>query len=183
MSNGGGHFADLPVLAFDQFERNPAIGNSFAETNGRIARRDDCRVGGDIRKPAGISGNRLRLNHPRPARQSFAALDDEAALKIVQFFGRRNSFDLDPILALMGAAGMKKFLVQTRFIAQQEEPFGVGIEPANGPYVLWKAEPGKSAVTRAVAGELRQHAKRLVKCENQGPVRALWFRRSYTAHF
>lgn len=183
MSNGRGHFADLPVFPFGQFEPNPAIRNSLSETNGRISRRNDGRAGGNVRMAVGIGENGLWLDHPHPARQGFAALDDNAALQELQFFRRRNPFNLGPILALMGVAGMKQFLVQAGFITQKKEPFGIGIEPANGPNIFREIEFGERAVFRAVTGKLRQHAKRLVKCEDQGPVRALWFPRNCTARF
>ena len=35
------HATDLAVLAFDQFEGEPAVGNTFPEANGRIARSHD----------------------------------------------------------------------------------------------------------------------------------------------
>ena len=183
MSNGRSHFADLPVFALDQLERNPAIRNGLAKTNRWIARRDNRRTGGDVGTLILAGGNRLRLDHPCPARQGFATLDDNTTLQCPQFLRRRNPFNLDPILALMCLAGMKEFLVQARFIAQKKEPFGIGIEPADGPDIFRKTELSERAVARAVTGKLRQHAEGFVKCENQGPVRVLWFARNYTARF
>lgn len=39
MTDGRGHAADLPILAFDEFEGQPASGNGFAVANRRVARR------------------------------------------------------------------------------------------------------------------------------------------------
>jgi len=183
MSNCRGHFADLPVFAFDQLKRDPAIGNTLAKTNGRVARRYHCRPSEHLWKEIGIGKDGLRLNQPGPARQGFTTLDHDAVFKSLQFFWRRNPFNLNPILTLMSAAGMQEFLVQVRFIAQQEQPFGIGIEAADGPDIFRKTELCKGAVFRAVTGKLRQHTERLVKCENQGPVRALRFPRNCTARF
>lgn len=178
MPDGSRHFADLPIFAFDQLKRDPTIGNALAKTNRRITRRNHGRACGHVRTVIGISGHGLGLNHPGPAWQGLTALDNDAMFKSLQFFRRRNPFNLDPILALMCAAGMQEFLIQVRFIAQEEQPFRIGIEPADGPDIFRKSELCKSAVFGAVTGKLRQHAERLVKCENQGPVRALWFPRN-----
>src|SRR5436305_10037405 len=40
MTNSRGHPPDLTVLALDEFERDPAVGNIFAKTNRRVARRN-----------------------------------------------------------------------------------------------------------------------------------------------
>jgi hypothetical protein len=146
MTHGCGHFADLPVLALNQLERNPTIGNGLAETNGRVARRDDRRAGRNVRTTINICRHRLRLDYPRPAWQSFAALNDYSALQVFQFFRGRNPFDLRPILTLMGMAGVQKFLVQAGIIAQQEKAFGIGIKPANGPNIFREIEFGEGAV-------------------------------------
>jgi hypothetical protein len=183
MTNGRSHFADLPVFTLNQLERYPTIGNGFAETNGWVAGRDNRRAGRNIRTMINICRDGLRFDYPGPAWQSFTALDDYSALQVFQFFRGWNPFDLGPVFALMGLAGMQEFLVQAGIIAQQEKTFGIGIKPANGPKIFREIELGEGAVFGAVAGELRQHAKRLVKCENQGPVRALWFPRNYTVRF
>src|SRR5579862_3417060 len=49
MPNGGGHATYLAVFSFNQFQPDPAGGDGFAETNGRIAWRQF----------------RLRIKHPR----------------------------------------------------------------------------------------------------------------------
>ncbi len=37
MANGGGHFTDLSIFAFDQFKGDPRFGNGFSDSDGRIA--------------------------------------------------------------------------------------------------------------------------------------------------
>ena len=37
MANGGGHFTNLSIFAFDQFKGDPRIGNGFSDSDGRIA--------------------------------------------------------------------------------------------------------------------------------------------------
>jgi hypothetical protein len=39
MANGGGHFSDLSIFAFDQFKGDPRIGNGFSDSDGRITGR------------------------------------------------------------------------------------------------------------------------------------------------
>ena len=49
MANGGGHFTDLSIFAFDQFQGDPRIGNGFSDSDRRIARR---KVGLGIEEPS-----------------------------------------------------------------------------------------------------------------------------------
>jgi len=49
MANGGGHFTDLSIFAFDQFKGDPRIGNGFSDSDGRITGR---KVGLGIEEPS-----------------------------------------------------------------------------------------------------------------------------------
>ena len=49
MANGGGHFTDLSVFAFDQFKGDPRIGNGLSDSDGRITGR---KVGLGIEEPS-----------------------------------------------------------------------------------------------------------------------------------
>ncbi len=49
MANGGGHFTDLSIFAFDQFKADPRIGNGFSDSDGRIAGR---KIGLGIEEPS-----------------------------------------------------------------------------------------------------------------------------------
>ena len=49
MANGGGHFTDLSIFAFDQFNGDPRIGNGFSDSDRRISGR---KVGLGIEEPS-----------------------------------------------------------------------------------------------------------------------------------
>jgi len=49
MANGGGHFTDLSIFAFDQFKGDPRIGNGFSDSDRRISGR---KVGLGIEEPS-----------------------------------------------------------------------------------------------------------------------------------
>ena len=83
MPDGGGHAADLPVFAFGEFERDPAVRHVLADADGRVARR---RVGRGIEPP-------------RAAGQGAAALDDDAAFQRAQGVVVGDVFDLRPVPA------------------------------------------------------------------------------------
>ena len=183
MADGRRHFANLTVSAFNQLQTDPAIGNGFAETDGRIARRNLSRagilpalralwreqffglseLGGQDARPT--FHLRLRFKQPRAARQSFPALNQNPLFQLLQTFRRRNSFDLRPILALMRVARMQQFFIPFCVIAQKQQTFGIRIEPANRPDIFRKIKFRQRAIFRAVAGELRQHAERFVECD------------------
>ena len=49
MVNGGGHFTDLSIFAFDQFKGDPRIGNGFSDSDRRISGR---KLGLGIEEPS-----------------------------------------------------------------------------------------------------------------------------------
>jgi hypothetical protein len=149
MSNRSRHFANLPIFTFNQFQTNPAIWHAFAETNWRDARRNF----------------RLWFQNPRATRQRFAVLNQNSLFQLPQTFRRRNLFDLRPILARVRVARMQQTFVPRRFIAQKQQTFGIYIEPSNRINIFWKIKFRQRAIFRAVARELRKHAKRFVKSE------------------
>lgn len=67
----------------------------------------------------------------------------------------------------MAATGMEKLLIQARFIAQKQEPFGVGVQPPNWPDIFRELKVRESAVARSFAGKLRQRTEWLVKGDDQ----------------
>ena len=67
MANGGGHFTDLSIFAFDQFQGDPRIGNGFSDTDGRIARR---KVGLGIEEPS-TAGESLMVADRYPLGEPF----------------------------------------------------------------------------------------------------------------
>lgn len=154
MTDGGGHAADLPIFAFQQFQSDPAGRDGFAEADGRIARRD----------------LRLRIENPGAARQGVSALNGQTAFEALQGFSGRNSFDLGPILTLVGMARVQEASVQLRFVAQEQEAFRIGVETADGIHALGKPELGQSAVGRTIRRELGEDAVGFVECEEHDQV-------------
>ena len=57
-----------------------------------------------------------------------------------QTIGRRDSFHLRPVFALVSMTGMKQSLIQFSLIAQQKQPFGIGVQPANRINGFWKTK-------------------------------------------
>ena len=148
MPDSSRHSADLAVLSLDQFQFDPTVRHIFSETDGRNARRN---------------ARRLRIEKAGAARECPPSRDDDSARQFSQGFGRRDPFDLRPVDAAMLARGMKQFGVQGGFVAQEEEPFAVGIESSEWVNARWETEFGQGSVRGAVRGELGQHAVRLVE--------------------
>lgn len=142
MPDGRRHSPHLPVLAFDQFESNPAIGNIFADTNRRVARWH----------------LRLRLKQPCAARQCFVTLNLNATRETPKRLRGRDALHLRPVRAAMAVLRMQQALVQFGFVAQQQQSFGVRVETANRIDIFWKTKLCKRAIGRTVRRELRKHA-------------------------
>jgi len=169
------HFANLPVLAFNQLQTDPAIRNTLAKSDWRIARRQGrarhsvravWRNYGALRRAEDcVSYLRLRLQNPRAARQGLPALNQNPRFQFLQTFRRRDFFHLRPILPLMRVTRMQQLFVPRRFITQQQQSFGIRVEPADGINVFRKTEFRQRAIRRAIAGELRQHAEWFVECD------------------
>ena len=102
MTNRRGHPPDLAILSFDQFERDPGSGHSLAEADRWITGRD----------------LRLRIENAHMCGQGFAPVDNHSRFEKAQRIVRRRSLDLNPVLSFVGAAWMKKSLVEPRFVAQ-----------------------------------------------------------------
>src|SRR5207249_2078796 len=128
MSNGSRHAPHLAVLALDQLQAEPAGGDGFAEADGWLSGRDLW----------------LRVQNPGAARQGFAALNHQAFLEASEGIGCRNSFDLRPVLALVSVQWVQEPLVQVRLIAQEEQPFGICIQPADRIDLSRKTEAHQS---------------------------------------
>src|SRR3954463_12787460 len=136
MTDSCRHFSDLPVFAFHQLHGQPTGGNRFAEANRRFAR-------GQLR---------LRLNDPGDARQSFFALNEQPVLHSPEGIAAWDPLDLRVILALVSMARMKQSFVQLWFVAQQQKPLGIRIQPAYGINLLPKIELPERAISRSVFG-------------------------------
>jgi len=150
MAGGGGHAADLAVFALGQFEGEPGVGDGFADANGRVAGRQGRRR----IKPAGARGQRGVIT------------DADAAGKLSERGIVGNAFDLHPVFAAVGVFGVEETGVETRFVGEKEEAFGVGVEATERVDVFGEVEVGERAPGGAgFGGELGKHAVGLVEGE------------------
>jgi hypothetical protein len=85
-------------------------------------------------------------------------LNDQPLCQLEQRVWRGDSFDLDPVFALMGVTRVQQSFIQRGLVAEQEQSFGVGIEPADGIDVFREAEFGKRPIGRPVRREPREDA-------------------------
>ena len=93
---------------------------------------------------------RLRLQNPRAAGQCFPALNHNAVFELFQNFRCGNIFNLRPILAFVGVAGMQQAFVPFRLVAQEQQALGIRVQPANRINVFRKTEFRQRAVGRPV---------------------------------
>lgn len=150
MADGGGHAADLAVLAFDQLEREPAIGNVFSETDGRVARWQRGRG----------------IEQASSAGQGGVVADFHASLELRERGGIGNAFHLRPVFAPVRVGWVEELRVQARFVAEEQQAFGVGVEPAERVDVFRQAEFGERAPARPGFGrELRKDTVGFVEGE------------------
>ena len=141
MSNRSGHTPDLAILAFDQNEFEPDVRNIFPKADGRVTRWNF----------------RLRLQNSGGARERFILLDGHPFGEMSQCLGTGDALDLRPIRSFVALLRVQEPFTKSGFIAQQEQTFGVGIEPAERIDRSWKTEFGQSAVGRTIRRELREH--------------------------
>jgi hypothetical protein len=150
MADGGGHFADLMVFAFGEFDGDPTIWNGFSDSDGRGAWGE---VG-------------LRIEKEGAAGECLVGAEEEAALEAEEAFGGGDAFDLGPVFAEVAVGGMQEFGVEVGFVAEQEEAFAISIEAADGIDALGEAESGEGGPFRAgFRGELGEDAVGFVKGE------------------
>lgn len=154
---GGGHATHLTVFAFVEDEREPGVGHVFAETHGRIARRERGGLGvgevADFERSAGVVG------------QSHAG--GEAGEGVVN----GNTFHENPVFAFVGVARIEKLRIEAGFVGKQQKAFAVGVEPAEGINARRQArgEAAEGSPGRARLGsELREDSVGLVKGEEHG---------------
>src|ERR1035437_6273263 len=124
MADSRRHAADLAVLPLEQLQANPTSRHGLTEADRRVTR-------GNIW---------LWLQNPGPAGERLACLNDQSLRQLEQGVRRWNPFDLDPVFALVGVTRVQQSFVQGSLVAEQQQTFGVGVEPANGIDVLREAE-------------------------------------------
>lgn len=151
MADGGGHATNLTVFPFDQFEREPRVGDALTDADGRSPQVD----------------GRGGLQHAGATRERAVSVDGDAAAGEVSECSRGGlAFDLCPVFAAMGVLGVEEAVVQPRFIAEEKQALGVGIEAAERIDSTGQTEFGEGPPTRSrLGGELREDAVRFVEGE------------------
>ena len=147
--DGCRHPADLAVFAFREFERKPCVWHIFPNANRRIAGRK----------------HRCGIEKAGPARQgAMTAEVKSAGFESAQSIRSRDMFDLRPILAAVPVPRVQQARVEAGFVAEEEEAFGVRVEPAKRIYFCRQTEICECAPAGAGFGsELREHAVRFVE--------------------
>ena len=138
----------------------PSISSSPIQQVGTVLRN---RIGGSRGGHLG-----LRIENPGAAGQRLALLEGEPCAELEQRLRRGHSLDLRPVFAFMGVAGMQQSLVQPGFVAQQQQPLGVRVKPAQGVNALGKAEFSQGAVGRTVRRKAGEDAAGLVEGDQHG---------------
>ena len=156
VANGGGHAADLAIFSLREFEGEPGVGDGFSHADGRDARSD------------GGSG----IEQARATGQRAVVVDrDAAAREAGEGIGGRGAFNLRPVFAAMGVAGIEQPRVETGLVAEEQEALAVGVEAAEGVNAGGQAEIGERAPFRAGLGrELREDAIGFVEREQHGTI-------------
>ena len=147
----GAHAAHLPIAAFLDGQFQPGFRHALAEPYRRIARPQP--IGRLFEQACGGRLGRSVIQH-----------HTDAQLGQMGFIG--NAFDLHQI-------GFRPFEFRRRnlcnagaVIGQQQQAFGIDVEPAGGIHILRQPEPGQRRPRwHALVGELRQHAVGLVESD------------------
>lgn len=138
MSDRRRHPPDLPVSPFDEFEGDPPVRDGFPKPNGGIARGDDG----------------LGVGHPGAAGKGSDALHHDSPRKGFELFGTWNPLDLDPVPTGMRASRFEEACGPAGFVAEEQESFGIGVEPADRKDPRGKGAGGECAVAGSVRREL-----------------------------
>ena len=156
VADGGGHAADLAIFSLREFEGEPGVGDGFSHADGRDARSDD--------------GN--GIEEVRAAGQGAVIVDRDAASgEAGEGIRGRGAFDLRPVFAAMGVAGIEQPRVEAGLVAQEQEAFAIGVEAAERVDAGGQAEVGERSPFRAGLGrELREDAVGFVKREQHRSI-------------
>lgn len=130
MTDGGGHPADLAIFPLGELERDPGVRHVLPVTDRRSARRH----GRSGVQQSRAAGPRAKITEVDPA-----------ALEAAQRLRIRHPFDLRPILAPVRVTWVEESGVETGFVAQQQQPLGVGVEAAEWIEALGQSELGERA--------------------------------------
>lgn len=116
MIYGRCHVAHLAIASFDQNQLHPCAGNTLAETNGRIARRQI----------------RLFGQQPNLRRASSVALNCDSGTEAIKRVIIRHPLNLCPISAWMFEPGIGEPVLEPAIIGKQEQSFTIAIQPPHG---------------------------------------------------
>jgi len=130
MADGGSHPTHLAVFALYELKADPAIGDGFSSANGWVARRK----------------RRLRVQQPSAAWEGSATLQDDPALQAVEVGPSWNTLDLCPVGPWVTVARVEQAIVPLRLVAEQEQPFRIGIEPPDRVHGRRQAEAREGLV-------------------------------------
>ena len=148
-SDGGGHAADLPVFAFGELQGNPRIGDGFANAD----RRGPRRPWGSGIDPSGDGG------------LGAMPLDDDAMFECGEVFQRGHTFDLHVIFAWVRAAGVEQAICPDSFVAEQQQPFRIAIQPSNRIDSSGKATSGQRLLSGMIRRKLGKHVVGFMKSD------------------
>ena len=155
MPDCGGHAADLPVLALDEFERKPGVGDALAEADRRVARGHDRR---GFQQAGATWPGRV----PVELEAAFGQLREGR--------GCRHAFHLGPVFAAMTVLWIQQLRIQAGLVCEQQESLGVGVEPTEWVNAGGQAKVGERAPPRArLRGELREHPVRFIQRAKHDP--------------
>ena len=131
MTDRGGHSTDLAILAFDKFEREPAVWHGFAETNRWIARRD----------------RGYWVQQSRDTRKRFEFAEIETSFHFAERGGRRDAFHLGPVFSTMSVLRIEQLRIEPGLVAQEQQAFRIGVESAQRVDVAREIKFGERSPT------------------------------------
>ena len=132
--DGGRHAAHLVILAFDEFQGDPAIRDGFAGPDRRVTRSD----------------LRLWVEHPYVAGERLVIANLHAGRQLRQSVACRDALDLRPITPPMTMAGMQEPIDQRPIIAEEQEPFALRVEPSDRRQSLLGARSDETGCGRSL---------------------------------
>lgn len=144
MIYSGRHVAHLAVASFHQNQLKPCGRNGLAESNGRIAWRQ----------------NRIFGQQPNLRRSSAIALNREARAEAIKREIIRHALNLCPIGARMLEPGIRKPVLEPAIVGKKEQSFTISIQPPNGIDI---SDRNVILQSLACAGKLAQNAIRLIE--------------------
>ena len=154
MTHGRRHAPDLAIFPLGEFQGDPSVGYGLTNPNRWHAGRYRGR-GIEQLSATRTSHGAVQFNlSGREAREGF---------------GRRATFDLNPIFAAMALAWIEQFGIQSGLVAEKQKALAVGVEAAQGVDAARKFEIGERAPLRTrLGGELRQDTVGFVEREEHG---------------